>query len=47
MKAVKDALDQALNRSDVRIGREHADEQWDDCRAVVQFGVGVQLFDWF
>ncbi len=47
LKALKDALDQSLNHSDVRMGREHAKEQSDDCRAVVQFGVGVQLFDWF
>jgi hypothetical protein len=47
VKALGDALAQAVDRSDVRIGREHAKDQWEDCRAVVQFNVGAQLFDWF
>ena len=47
LETLKDAFNQALNRSDVRLGREHAKDQWDDCRAIVQFGVGAQLFDWF
>ena len=47
LKALVSALDQALDLSDVRMGREHAKDQWDDCRAVVQFYVGAQLFDWF
>jgi hypothetical protein len=29
------------------MGREHADGRWDDCRVVVQFGVGAEVFDWF
>ncbi|SDX63376.1 hypothetical protein SAMN04515617_105159 [Collimonas sp. OK242] len=47
LKATVRALDDALCRSDVRFGREHAGSQPDDCRAVVQFSVGVGLFDWF
>lgn len=47
LKAIVSALDEALDRGDVRFGHEHAASQPDDCRAVVQFGVGAQLFDWF
>ena len=42
-----DALDHALDSRNVRIGREHAGQQWDDCRIVVQFGVHPDVFDWF
>ena len=47
LNALEQALDHGLNTSDVRMGLEHAIEQWDDRRAVVQFGVGSDIFDWF
>lgn len=47
IKALQSALEEALGIGEVRLGREHAASQWDDCRAVLQFGVGAQLFDWF
>ena len=47
IEALLSALEQALDIGEVRLGREHAASRWDDCRAVLQFGVGAQLFDWF
>lgn len=44
---IGDALNYALDSRDVRIGREHAGQRWDDCRIVVQFGVHPDVFDWF
>lgn len=45
--ALRDALCRAIDSDDLRAGLEHAKDQPDDRRAVVQFGVGSQLFDWF
>jgi hypothetical protein len=47
LTVIADALDEALSNSDARFGREHAEGHWEDCRAVVQFGVGAEIFDWF
>jgi hypothetical protein len=47
LAALGDALDKAINGNDVRVGREHAEGQWEDCRAVVQFSIGADVFDWF
>ncbi len=47
LREVTGALDAALASGDLRVGREHAAGHWDDCRAVLQFGVGARIFDWF
>ncbi|MGF6606014.1 hypothetical protein OKW45_000914 [Paraburkholderia sp. WSM4175] len=47
LEATVKALDEAFGLGVVRFGREHAEAQPDDSRAVVQFAVGVGLFDWF
>jgi hypothetical protein len=48
MDAIVGALEQALVRDDLRWGREQKrDDAPDDCRAVIQFPVNPQLFDWF
>lgn len=41
--ALMTALDKALDCNDVRIGRERAPKHR---RAVIQFGIGAELFDW-
>jgi hypothetical protein len=46
-QAIESALNNALDSRDVRFGYEHARDQWEDCRAVVQFAIGEKLFDWF
>jgi hypothetical protein len=45
--AIVGALEQAIARDDVRWGREQKAGATDDYRAVVQFCVNAQLFDWF
>ena len=47
VNAIKHALARALDCDDVRWGQEHAEKQSHDCRAVIQFHVGAELFDWF
>jgi hypothetical protein len=47
LKALEDALDRALEGSNLRIGREQKEDRPDDRRAVVQFHVGTELFDRF
>jgi hypothetical protein len=47
LKALKQALDLALQNKDFRIGHEHAADERGGYRAVVQFHVGDALFDWF
>jgi hypothetical protein len=47
VNAIKHALARALDCDDVRWGQEHAEKQSHDCRAVIQFHVGTELFDWF
>lgn len=47
IEALVSALEQAFGIGDVRLGREPAGSQWDDCRAVLQFEVGARVFDWF
>ena len=47
LKALEDALDRALEGSNLRIGREQKEDRPDDRRAVVQFHVGIDLFDSF
>jgi hypothetical protein len=47
LEALKHALDEALDHNNVRLAREHAENCWDDWRAVVQLSVGTTLFDWF
>src|SRR4051794_14324803 len=41
------ALGKALEQKDVRFARERAEGQPNDYRAVVQFGLGAALYDWF
>jgi hypothetical protein len=41
------ALRKALEMKNVRFARERAEGQPNDYRAVVQFGLGAPLFDWF
>ena len=41
------SLTKAFESDDVRFGWEHAQEQPEDSRAVVQFPIGTTLFDWF
>jgi hypothetical protein len=47
LAAVCGALGKALEMKNVRFARERAEGQPKDYRAVVQFGVGAALFDWF
>lgn len=45
--ALSDALALACSNGMACILREHAEDQPQDCRAVIQFPVGSRLFDWF
>ena len=47
LEALEDALDKARKDSSLRIGREQKEDRPDDRRAVVQFHVGIDLFDCF
>jgi hypothetical protein len=47
LKALEGALDRALEGSRLRVGREQKEDRPDDRRAVVQFHMGIELFDWF
>ena len=47
LKAISDALKNAIAENTVRYGWEHAGSNEQDCRAVIQFSVGSDLFDWF
>jgi hypothetical protein len=44
--ALRTALRSSFDGKDVRLGFERAEERREDRRAVVQFAVGKQLFDW-
>ena len=47
IKAITNALRSEFARHNVRIGNEHAQDNPDDVRVVVQFQVEPNLFDWF
>jgi hypothetical protein len=47
LEALQGALDKALKDSSLRIGREQKEQRADDRRAVVQFHLGIDLYDWF
>jgi hypothetical protein len=48
VESLRNALQEAIVRPNgVRLGREHLDTDWNHVRAVVQFHVGTNLFDWF
>lgn len=47
LAGVCDALAQALSCKNVRLALDYAERQPNDFRAVVQFRVGAELFDWF
>jgi hypothetical protein len=47
LASVCGALEKALEMKNVRFARERAEGQPNDYRAVVQFGLGAELFDWF
>jgi hypothetical protein len=44
---VRDALEEALRLNNVRFALDYAEQQPNDCRAVVQFAIGAALFDRF
>jgi hypothetical protein len=47
LNALESALAVAIAGGEARFGQEQSPARPDDCRAVVQFHVGVKLFDWF
>jgi hypothetical protein len=47
LHALQGALDKAIKDSSLRIGREQNKQRADERRAVVQFHLGNDLFDWF
>src|SRR5215207_9372757 len=48
VEALKDALQRAIIQPHgMRLGREHLNTDWSHVRAVCQFPVGTNLFDWF
>lgn len=47
LNAISATLGNAFTYGSARLGREHAKERPVDSRAVIQFPVGADLFDWF
>lgn len=45
--ALAEALENAVERGDVRYGLDSLDEEFVECRAIIQFKVHPNLYDWF
>ena len=45
--ALAEALEKAVERGDVRYGLDSLDDQFVECRAIIQFKVDPDLYDWF